>query len=1027
MKPLSTLCTPRPSVFDHQRRDVVLDLSDLIEGKINAPNFFEENELTDGMKRLLRESFRRFDRQSEQGVFVLSQAMGGGKTHNMISLGLLAQHPELRTKVMGSLYEAKSLGQVRVVAFSGREKPSLGLWGYIAEQLGKKDFFKDYYTPLQAPGQTAWVNLLKGEPTLILLDELPPYLNDARARAIGNSDLAQVSTAALSNLLVAVGKSELSNVCVVISDLRATTYGAGSERINEALNNLRNEVSRSAMVLEPVGLNTDELYRILRKRLFASLPAAADIKDVAAAYAQAVKDAKQMDITNASPEQFATQLESSFPFHFAIRDLYARFRENPGFQQTRGLIRLMRTVVASLWNNGQAKKQSLIHAHDIDLNDTATLTEIQQINPTLDNAVSHDIASRGSSIAETLDANLKSGTDAQDACRLLLVASLANVPNATLGLSLQETVSLLCQPGRDIVRLPKDILGVLATRAWYLHSSRDGKLFFKNVENLNAKLKTRADTYNREARLREMRAFLERVFAPTLKDCFQRVTALPALDEIDVDQDAVTLVIFEPHPSGGLHPDLRKFFDDATFKNRLLFLSGDRETMGTLLETASELRAIDSILKEMDVEKVSENDPQRILAADLNDKIRLRLLSAARESFTKLHYPHEQTSKPTLLVADFLMQWTGNDYNGEKQIREALKAKMKWTDDIASETFRKKCEDRLFTQQVMPFGEVKKRAAMSTRWQWHHPSALDDLKNRLILEDKWRTEGELIDKGPFPPPKSSVSIQELKRDPLTGEMTLKLSAVHADSIHFEVGGAVTTASAKVENPAAFATSELRVSFLAVDSTGQHTQGEPLEWRNRIELRHRFYSQGKQRLCELQAAPAAPIRYTCNGSDPKHGGGLYAGPLPVTKGSVCVLAVAEKGGISSGVQRFDVPAEGKEEEIQIDPLKPARWRRATKADTTKESYELLARLRKHSGTAPGIRVTIHGVRWLELTTDDKLEIAPEKLEEALKPLREILGSGDVRLETSSLHFATGQHLLDWVAEEKTNISPGEVQQ
>ena len=252
MKPLSVLCTPRPNVFDRQRRDVVLDLTDLVEGKIDANAFFEENHLTDGMKRLLRESFRRFDGQSDQGVFVLSQAMGGGDP-NMISLGLLARHPEHRHAVMGSLYDAKKLGPVRIVWLSvGREKPALGLWRF-ADRLGKKEQFKEYYSPLQAPGQTAWVNLLKGEPTLILLDELPPYLNDARATAIGSSDLAQVTTTALSNLLVAVGKSELSNVCVVISDLRAT-YSAGSERINEALNNLRNEVSRSAMVLEPVGL-----------------------------------------------------------------------------------------------------------------------------------------------------------------------------------------------------------------------------------------------------------------------------------------------------------------------------------------------------------------------------------------------------------------------------------------------------------------------------------------------------------------------------------------------------------------------------------------------------------------------------------------------------------------------------------------------------------------------------------------------------------------------------------------------------
>jgi predicted AAA+ superfamily ATPase len=391
---LAQLCTPRRSVFDRNQRDIVLDITDLVENKIDAARFFEENYVTDGMRRLLRESFRRFERQSEaQGVYVLTQAMGGGKTHNMIALGLLAKHPELRVKVMGADYGASGLGKVRVVGFTGRESDSpLGIWGAIAEQLGKKEMFKDYYSPLQAPGQTAWTNLLKGEPLLILLDELPPYFENARSKAIGNSDLAAVTTTALSNLLVAVGKPELENVCVVISDLRAT-YQGGSGQVAQALHNFQNEVSRGALMLEPVGANTNEVYHILRTRLFEKLPSEEPIAEVAKAYAQAVRDARQMDVTNASPEQFAAQIRDSYPFHFSIRDLYARFRENPGFQQTRGLIRLMRVLVSRLYQDGgRANELRLIHPYDLDLNDRDTLVEITNINGKLENAIAHDIA-----------------------------------------------------------------------------------------------------------------------------------------------------------------------------------------------------------------------------------------------------------------------------------------------------------------------------------------------------------------------------------------------------------------------------------------------------------------------------------------------------------------------------------------------------------------------------------------------------------------------------------------------------------
>lgn len=60
------------------------------------------------------------------------------------------------------------------------------------------------------------------------------------------------------------------------------------------------EVGRGAVQLEPVGMNTDEIYHILRQRLFETLPDHANILEIAKAYSQSVRDAKQMDITNAS-------------------------------------------------------------------------------------------------------------------------------------------------------------------------------------------------------------------------------------------------------------------------------------------------------------------------------------------------------------------------------------------------------------------------------------------------------------------------------------------------------------------------------------------------------------------------------------------------------------------------------------------------------------------------------------------------------------------------------------------------------
>jgi len=56
---LKQLCVPRQSVFDTQRRDTVLDITDLVNDKINPDEFFEENYTTEGMKTLLEQGFRR--------------------------------------------------------------------------------------------------------------------------------------------------------------------------------------------------------------------------------------------------------------------------------------------------------------------------------------------------------------------------------------------------------------------------------------------------------------------------------------------------------------------------------------------------------------------------------------------------------------------------------------------------------------------------------------------------------------------------------------------------------------------------------------------------------------------------------------------------------------------------------------------------------------------------------------------------------------------------------------------------------
>lgn len=544
---LKSNCTPRPSVFASDRRATVLSLDTFLKGQVNGKEFFEENYFTTGMLTLVDRAFRHLGGNATgSSVFLLSQAMGGGKTHSMIALGLLAQEPELWHKVLGEQDPAPTLTNCKVIGFNGRSTDAPGgIWGSLAEQLGRGDQFARYCSPLlQAPGPEAWKQLLGSNPIVLFLDELPPYLEYAVAVPVGNADLGVVTTTALANLFIAV--AEMDNVCLVLSVLAGTNFSIGQANLeaafNRAVQGITNEARRIAVPITPVNPNGDELYHILRKRLFSQIAPEDEIKRVASAYRDALREANNMNLTTTSPESLYTRFLDSYPFHPDLRELVGKFKENEGFQQTRGVIRLMQMVVSNLWKSKKAERLEVIAPYNLDLNVDEIASEIRTINPSLSEAIAHDVAHDGDAEVEQIDAANGNG-DASDAARLLLVASLSTTPGAIHGLREYQLVDCLQRPGRDLSTFKANVLDKLAIRAWYLHNSADGRLFFKNQQNLAAKLRSTAQSLHSETVDRMLREHLEDYFAASLRDCYQTVKVLPPLDEVQIEQDKTTLVI----------------------------------------------------------------------------------------------------------------------------------------------------------------------------------------------------------------------------------------------------------------------------------------------------------------------------------------------------------------------------------------------------------------------------------------------------------------------------------------------------
>lgn len=1026
MKTLAQACTPRSSIFDSSIRDTVYNIDDLKE--IPARRFFEENYVTQGMRQLLTEAFKRLEgkSQSASGAFLLSQSMGGGKTHNLLALGLLARHPELREQVMGDFYSPGPLGAVRVVSFSGRKtNTQLGIWGEIAEQLNKREAFRDFYSPLKPPGDDDWISLLRGEPTLILLDELPPYFEAMQAISVGATNLAALTTTALANLLVAVTSDKLPHTCVVLTDLRASAYGAGSDAMNSALRNLQLEANRSVVPIDPVRLASDELYQILRTRLFEEVADNSTIETVAEGYARAIDEARRVDLTTASAQQMRADILNSYPFHPGIRDLFARFKENPGFQQTRALIRIMRAVVAELWQSGQAKEKYLVTAHDLNLQRPAIMSEIRQINPSLDTAVAHDITSEGGgAVAEEIDAEL-GGSNARDSATLIFLASLSQAVNPTLGLDRSEIVKYLAAPQREVTRV-KQALDRLYRNAWYLHTSNSGALLFKNVENLNAKQESYAQGMLREVRESELRERLKKMFEPSANACYGELALLPALDQVQLSQDRITLVVFRP--SAIAQQEISDFHEHQPYKNRVLFLTGNEAGYQRVLERSAYLRAIRLILDEFRQARMLESDPQFVEATRIRDNEETLFYIACRETFQRLLYPTHRGLNPI----DFNAQYEANKYEGERQVVETLKRAYKYEEvtEAALDSFRTKLESKLWPEgsREVAWGEIKRRAATDPSWQWHAPGMLEYLKDQMLRRDQWRElSAGFLQRGPFPKPQTSVEVQRLYRDPATGEATLRIRPLHADTVYMSEDGPATSSSPRLEEYD-LKTRALKLSFLAVDSTGEHKTGEPVSWQNTIEVKYRFFQEGERVAAELEAVPPAPIHFTVDGSSPDTAGRVYERPFALPDGARLLLARAAEDGVSSEVIQVAVPKEPTSKRPSLDPRKPATWRRRIRKDSTGESYEFLELASKHGAMIGGIRLVGNkSGRWVELSTDDQTFQPAPTVREQMTFLSSIVEGANLTLEAETLRFNRGQELQELVAAMRESLQPGEVEQ
>lgn len=1032
LKTVKQACKFNPIIRDYRMSEGVENISALIADEGHGREFFDRNFVTSGMSQLFHEGMLRLSGKSDQSVFELSQAMGGGKTHMMVALGLLARHPGLRAGVLPpELASRIDIGAARIASFNGRNSPDNFIWGHIATQLGEQEAIKPYWANGPKPvDQAAWKKIIGDKPTLIMLDELPPYLDVASTMAIGTGTLATMTTYTLSCLMSAA--LELPKCCIVVANLSGT-YSNTTKAITDAIHNLRNEARRQAMTITPVQLAGNEIYEILKKRLILEMASDSDIAEVAEEYAQRIKSASDGGyIVASSLEQVAQQVVETYPFHPSFKHLVALFKENEGFQQTRGLMQFAARLLKSV-DDRQIDDVFLAGAQHLNLNDESVQDEIGRIARSLHPAMTHDVSDNGRSIADQIDDN--SGSDsARQVGALLLTASMSRAVGGRVGLTESEVIEFLAAPNRKPDEF-KVALEKLRERAWYLHREEQ-RFFFKETQNLGHQIERDAKSIPQPKIDQALINKLMAVLMPVTKAAYQEVQVLPRLDDLKLSGPRVLIVI---RPDGKLPPGvLSAFFEFQQEKNNFLVLSGQDSYLADAVEARlRELYAIEAIFK-----KMHSGDSLHDEARDRKEEAEGRFNKALSASYDRIYFPAMDEMKG---VAE-LMQVTidnglnmGTGPNGaEHQIEQLLaspranyKLAVNITSDVVEHCALAEHELWPANDRRIPWKDVMTRAKSNAGWTWMPGSGgMDTLRQEALKQGRWRQGSDgYIEKGPFPAEKTAVNVTYLSNTE-NGETTLSMTTRNAGAsptVHYATTSKVTAKDQKVEDLDNFSTAAATLYFLAIDSDGMHESGPPQRWTADLKIRHQVKGVAEKRMITLECIPSAEMRYSTDGSNPKEGT-LYEGPFEA--GSVAMrLMVYASAGEATKLADFQIPAAG-DRRVQIDDAKPARLADGKKVtlDSTEKVFKVLNAFKTTSTTFKGVRIQIgEGENTVTLRFSER-SITAAVIESSINALRKALGDEQEAVSvqiSSGAEFENGFAIKEFANLSGIELRPGEV--
>jgi hypothetical protein len=334
----------------------------------NPVVFFSKTFYTAGLKNVAKTVIKGLNgkEDSENRVISLQTGFGGGKTHTLISLYHLCKwgNRASQSDSARELLEYTGMPEftsANIAVFTNTTNDAANgritadgihiqtIWGELAYQLGGKDAYeivRKNDEQLIAPAGLFKKVLESCKPALILIDELADYCVKASARKAVNSSLTDQTISFMQELTEAVAST---NHCVAVITLPASPQEVGNTaEAQSILNSLQKRVSRVGADTQPVA--EDEIYEVIRRRLFENMGDEFQIEACATKYMELYSQHKGELPSNVTKFEYKQKILKSYPFHPELIDVFRiRWASHHDFQRTRGVLRLLASLVSDLW------------------------------------------------------------------------------------------------------------------------------------------------------------------------------------------------------------------------------------------------------------------------------------------------------------------------------------------------------------------------------------------------------------------------------------------------------------------------------------------------------------------------------------------------------------------------------------------------------------------------------------------------------------------------------------------------------